>query len=94
MLSELLGTLSRERDRLERRAHPADTRNAVTTNDRSESVEVIQETLETLLREREELRSSGADAKVLERNRQAIIRTQWEFSHALIRRYHTGLQPA
>jgi hypothetical protein len=61
---------------------------------RSGAVEALQDALEKLLRERESLRTSDADASALERNRQAIIRTQWEFSHALIARYHTGLQPA
>jgi hypothetical protein len=66
----------------------------VTREQRGGAVEALQEALERLLREREALRTNGADAAALERNRQAIIRTQWEFSHALIARYHTGLQPA
>lgn len=61
---------------------------------RNAGVEDLQEALEKLLREREALRTSDAEPSALERNRQAIIRTQWEFSHALIARYHTGLQPA
>ncbi len=66
----------------------------MTSEQRSGAVEALQEALERLLREREALRTSDADASALERNRQAIIRAQWEFSHALIDRYHTGLQPA
>lgn len=57
-------------------------------------MEALQEVLEKLLREREGLRTSAADTAALESNRQAIVRTQWEFSHALIARYHTGPQPA
>jgi hypothetical protein len=49
-------------------------------------VEALQEVLGGLLRERELLRSSGAK-RALERNRREIVRTQWELTHALVRRY-------
>ena len=57
-------------------------------------VEALQELLGSLLREREAIRGNGADRDELERNRQAIVGAQWELSHALIARYHPGLQPA
>jgi hypothetical protein len=57
-----------------------------------ESVELLQGTLESLVRERQDLRSSGAGAHELERNREAIVRRQRELSAALIARY--AHQPA
>ncbi len=53
-------------------------------------VEALQDVLGGLVREREELRVAGADRAALERNRQAIVRAQWDLSRALIARY----QPA
>ena len=53
-------------------------------------VEAFQDVLGGLVREREELRTGGADRAALERNRQAIVRVQWDLSRALIARY----QPA
>jgi len=50
-------------------------------------VEALQERVATLALERQELRSSGAPATKLERNRVALARAQWELSHALIERY-------
>jgi hypothetical protein len=52
-----------------------------------ESVETLQITLEALVRERQELRSVGADRLELERNREAIVRSQRELGAALIARY-------
>jgi hypothetical protein len=57
-------------------------------------VEVLQDVLGELVREREDLRASGADPDTLERNRLAIVRAQWQLSHALIARYHPGFQAA
>jgi hypothetical protein len=58
----------------------------------SASVETLQITLESLVRERQHLRSAGADALELERNREAIVRGQRALSTALIARY--AHQPA
>ena len=57
-----------------------------------ESVETLQTTLETLVRERQQLRSTGADQGELERNREAIVERQRELGIALIARYSP--QPA
>jgi hypothetical protein len=57
-------------------------------------VETLQDVLRRLLREREELRARGADRATLECNRQAIVKTQWDLSRALIARYRAGPQPA
>jgi hypothetical protein len=57
-------------------------------------VEALQSVLGDLIREREELRTHGADQAKLERNRQAIAKTQWDLSRALIARYRPGPQPA
>jgi hypothetical protein len=51
------------------------------------SVESLTEQLGGLCRERQELRASDAGSVVLERNRVAIARAQWELSHALIERH-------
>lgn len=53
----------------------------------SPTVESLSNLLESLARERQELRSSGAGSVVLEQNRVQIARAQWELSHALIERY-------
>lgn len=52
-----------------------------------ESVETLQSTLEALVRERQQLRSTGADRHALERNREAIVSRQRELGIALIARY-------
>jgi hypothetical protein len=57
-----------------------------------ESVETIQTTLESLVRERQHLRSAGAGPPELERNREAIVHRQRELAVALIARY--SHQPA
>jgi hypothetical protein len=57
-------------------------------------VEALQELLGGLVREREELRGDGADQLALERNRRAIVRAQWQLSHALIARYGPRAEPA
>jgi hypothetical protein len=53
----------------------------------SESVETLQTSLEALVRERQQLRSVGADRNELERNREAIVHRQRELGVALIARY-------
>jgi hypothetical protein len=58
----------------------------------SASVETLQSRLESLVRERQHLRSAGAGAPELERNREAIVRGQRALSTALIARY--AHQPA
>jgi hypothetical protein len=52
-----------------------------------ESVETLQTSLEALVRQRQHLRSLGADRHELERNREAIVRQQRELGVALIARY-------
>ena len=51
------------------------------------SIETLQTTLEALVRERQQLRSAGADRLELERNREAIVQRQRELGVALIARY-------
>jgi hypothetical protein len=57
-------------------------------------VEVLQDRLRRLLRERENLRTVEADRGALERNRRAIVEAQWELSRALIARHHPSFQAA
>ena len=47
-------------------------------------VDEIHESLQALVRERQELRNRGADEASLEQNRKAIVERQWEYSRALI----------
>lgn len=54
---------------------------------RTESVETLLSELDTLSRQRQELRSGEADAAALEQNRIAIVESQWALSQALIDRY-------
>ena len=54
---------------------------------REPSVEALLLRLETLTRERQDLRQGFAEAPTLEQNRLAIVEAQWDLSHALIRRY-------
>ena len=49
--------------------------------------EALEQLHTTLVDERQRLRSEGAPAEELERNRLAIVRCQWELSRALIDRY-------
>ncbi len=51
------------------------------------SVEVLCERHDELVRQRQELRTAGADDGLLEKNRLQIARCQFELSHALIERY-------
>ena len=54
---------------------------------REPSVEALLLRLETLTRERQDLRQDLAEVRTLEQNRLAIVEAQWDLSHALIRRY-------
>ena len=68
------------------RRHRADTHpDAVCA--REPSVEALLLRLETLTRERQDLRQDLAEAPTLEQNRLAIVEAQWDLSRALIRRY-------
>lgn len=51
------------------------------------TVEALNERLRNLALERESLRATDAGSLILERNRVAIARTQWDLSYALIERY-------
>jgi hypothetical protein len=55
--------------------------------DRTSTVEALAELHESLVHERQQLRSGGADLDRLEQNRIEIVRCQWELAHALIERY-------
>jgi hypothetical protein len=50
-------------------------------------VESLSDQHATLVRERQELRSTGAALEQLERNRLAIVECQWQLSQALIARH-------
>jgi hypothetical protein len=50
-------------------------------------VEALLARIDGLARERQELRGRHATARALERNRLALVRSQWELSHALIERH-------
>jgi hypothetical protein len=54
---------------------------------REPSVEALLLRLETLTRERQDLRQDLATAPTLEQNRLSIVEAQWDLSRALIRRY-------
>lgn len=51
------------------------------------TVEALLVRIDGLARERQELRGRRAAARVLERNRLALVRSQWELSYALIERH-------
>jgi len=55
-------------------------------------VEELHELIAELVRERQQLRASGASHTSLERNRRQLARSQLELSHALIERH--APQPA
>lgn len=57
------------------------------------TVEALVARIDGLARERQELRSCQAAARTLERNRLALVRSQWELSYALIQR-HASHVPA
>ena len=51
------------------------------------SVESLVVRIAELVVERQELRSTGAGAPAIERNRLQLARAQWELAHALIDRH-------
>jgi hypothetical protein len=51
------------------------------------AVEELQQHIAELVYERQELRALGASGAWLERNRLELVRSQWDLSHALIRRH-------
>jgi DNA-binding response OmpR family regulator len=54
------------------------------------SVEVLLARIEDLARERQDLRGRPASRPALERNRLALVRSQWQLSYALIERHLRG----
>ena len=50
-------------------------------------VEELRESIERLVRERQQLRSAGASRRRLEANRLELIRAQWALAGALMERY-------
>ena len=52
-----------------------------------ESVEILTARIDVLTAERQTLRTRGASAAALERNRIKIARAQWQLAHALIERH-------
>jgi hypothetical protein len=52
-----------------------------------DAVEQIQERTDRLVRERQQLRRTGAVRRRLEANRLELVRAQWALSAALIERY-------
>jgi hypothetical protein len=59
----------------------------VSARARRRDVESLAELHALLVRERQELRASGAALAELERNRLAIVQCQWQLSQALIARH-------
>jgi hypothetical protein len=55
------------------------------------TVEALVARIDGLARERQELRGRQAAARTLERNRLALVRSQWELSYALIQRHASHL---
>jgi hypothetical protein len=53
------------------------------------AVETLLDQIGGLTAERQRLRDEGVDGRRLERNRLALVRAQWDLSHALIERYLT-----
>jgi hypothetical protein len=45
-------------------------------------IEQLNEEIRTLVRERQDLRTSGAERDELERNRREIVSCQWRLAHA------------
>lgn len=54
---------------------------------RRSTVEALLARINALARERQALRDRRAPARTLERNRRALVRSQWELSYALIERH-------
>jgi hypothetical protein len=57
------------------------------------AVERLVAAINELVFERQELRASGADNALLERNRREIVRRQSELSHALVELHLGSLRP-
>jgi hypothetical protein len=53
-------------------------------------VEELRESIEHLVRERQDLRGTGTVGRRLEANRLELIRAQWALSTALIERHRVG----
>jgi len=51
------------------------------------TVEALLARIDGLARERQELRGRRAPRRLLERNRRALVRLQWDLSYALIARH-------
>jgi hypothetical protein len=66
-----------------RPANPSRSRRA---RDRH-TVEALEGRIASAVGKRQELRTRGSSAALLERNRLEIVRWQWELSHALIARH-------
>ena len=60
----------------------------------SVTVEALSAWIGELVRERQELRTHGAGADLLEPNRRRIVDLQRELAHALIERYHPQTEAA
>jgi hypothetical protein len=60
---------------------------ALRLRNKRHSVEALLARIDRLARERQELRGRRAAARALERNRIALVRSQWELSYALIERH-------
>lgn len=57
------------------------------------TVEALLARIDSLARERQDLRVHRAATAILERNRLALVRCQWELSYALIRQYRARVAP-
>jgi hypothetical protein len=54
-------------------------------------IETLRERIGELVRERQELRTSGADRSSLEQNRRQLVDRQWELGLALIQEHAAAL---
>jgi hypothetical protein len=50
-------------------------------------IEQLNEEIRSLVRERQDLRTSGAERAELERNRKQIVSCQWRLAHAFSAHY-------
>ena len=53
-------------------------------------IEQLNEEIRVLVRERQDLRTRGADREELERNRERIVSCQWRLAHAFGAIYAPG----
>jgi hypothetical protein len=51
------------------------------------SIETLSDQIRRLVLQRQALRASSAGRELLEANRLELVRSQWEFSYALIERH-------